>query len=264
MKDVTQITQDIFRLTIPYKDIYTTVCVVKTPEGAALFDTGSYDSDVDRYVFPFLEELDIKAQDLRYVVISHNHTDHAGGLARLMAYFPETHIVSRHPAIAEQYRNYTVLAPNDGDPLLGVLRIITVPGHTTDAVALLDTRSKTLLTGDSLQLYGIYGSGKWGANIGLPTEHLAAVEKLRGMDIDTIVASHDYHPLGYFVQGKEAVLRYLDACPEALYKIRDYLCIHPEQDPEEAAEAYNTCSGLPTVGSHIFKAIRAAMEAAKM
>lgn len=264
MKDVTQITQDIFRLTIPYKDIYTTVCVVKAPEGAVLFDTGSYDSDADGYILPFLDELGITAQALRYIVISHNHTDHAGGLARLMQHFPETCIVSRHPAIAEKFGNYAILVPDDGDPLLSVLRIITVPGHTTDAVALLDTRSGTLLTGDSLQLYGIYGSGKWGANIGLPTEHLAAVEKLRGMDIDTIVASHDYHPWGYFAQGKDEIRQYLDACPEALFKIRDFLSSHPEQDPEEAAESYNASSGLPVVGSHIFKAIRTAIDTGNM
>lgn len=264
MKDVTQITQDIYRLIIPYKDIYTTVCIVKTSEGAVLFDTGSYDSDADGYILPFLEELDIKAQELRYVVISHNHLDHAGGLERLMQHFPETCIVSRHPAIAEKYGNYTVLAPGDGDPLLSVLRIITVPGHTTDAVALLDTRSGALLTGDSLQLYGIYGSGKWGANISLPTEHLAAVEKLRSMDIATIVASHNYHPWGNFAQGKDQVSRYLDACPEALFKIQDFLSSHPEQDPEEATESYNASSGLPVVGSHIFKAIRVAMDTGNM
>ena len=53
-------------------------------------------------------------------------------------------------------------------------KAIAVPGHTPDSMSLFDVKSSTLLSGDSLQLYGIYGSCEWGANIGLVKEHIEA------------------------------------------------------------------------------------------
>ena len=47
MENVTQINENIYRLTIPYKDIFTTVYAVKTESGALLFDCASYDEDIE-------------------------------------------------------------------------------------------------------------------------------------------------------------------------------------------------------------------------
>ena len=259
MDNITQITPDIFKTTTPYMDVYTTVCAIKTPEGVALFDTGSYPEDVDTYILPFLSALGICEKDLRYIILSHNHGDHAGGLTRLLAFFPGATVVSRHPGVVEKYAG-NALYPNGGEMLLDTLQIVSIPGHCADALGLLDTRTNTMLTGDSLQLYGLYGSGKWGANISLIPEHLSAIEKLRGMKVDTIVASHDYHPWGYIARGAEEISRYLDTCAEALYKIKEYLRQHPSDDFEGSAKEYNETFGLPTMGGHVFQAIAKAME----
>lgn len=263
MENITQVVPNIHRLVIPYKDIYTTVFIVKTPSGSVLFDTASDEQDTNEYIFSALKELGITAPMLKYVVISHNHGDHAGGLERLMEVYPQTIIVSRNTALREKYQGYTVLAPEDGTVILNVLRIITVPGHTEDAVSLLDQRSQTLLTGDSLQLFGIYGSGAWGANIRMPLMHLAALDKLRKLPVETIVASHDYHPCGYMASGKE-VARYMDECAKALYQIRDMIRANQQLSDVEVAQKYNSTFKLPTVGAHVFAAIREAMDAGKM
>lgn len=256
MDNITQITSDIIRLTVPFQEIYTTVCIIRTPKGSVLFDTATYNSDVPEYILPVLKKLQV--QDLKYIVISHNHGDHAGGLEQLARILPDVTIVSLHEGIFEKYSG-RVLSPADGEMLLDVLSVIAIPGHTADSIGVLDTRTGTLISGDSLQVYGIYGSEKWGSNISFPIQHMTALAKLHALEINTILASHDYHPYGYIAQGNEAVAAYINACKEALLGIKAFICAHPELDDNSLESVYVAETGLPIVGSHVFAAIRDAM-----
>lgn len=264
METVTQINENIDRLTTAYKDIFTTVYVIKTEKGAVLFDAASYDEDAENHIVPHLRKLGISAQELKYIFISHKHTDHAGSLKRLMQAFPDTCILSRSPVLAEEYQEYSVLAPEDGDVFLDVLRVVTIPGHTKDSSALLDTRTKTLITGDCMQLYGIYGSGDWACNISLPVEHFAALEKVRAMDIDQVLTAHDYHPYGYWYRGRGEIEQALDACVAPLLQIRDLIKDNPELDDAAIRQAYNASGKLPTVKVSVVTAMRAAMNEGKI
>ena len=164
-----QICSDIFCITVPYKGIYTSVFLVRTPQGAVLFDAASYESDIQNIILPWLDEQGITAEELRYVFISHKHDDHAGGLPALLEAFPDLCIVSQSMGLQQQYGEKHFWSPRDGEMLLGCLRVVSIPGHTADSAALLDTRTGTLLCGDCLQLHGIFGMGKWGANIPHPS-----------------------------------------------------------------------------------------------
>ena len=246
-----EIVEHVFRIVIPFEDIYTTVFLIQTAEGVLMFDTATFGSDMDQYVFPVLEEINAVT---KYVFISHSHRDHAGGLSRVCEKFPGIQIVARSEMIREKYPN--VLSPADDDRLLGVLQVVEIPGHTRDCMGLLDLRSKTLLTGDSLQIYGIYGSGNWGANIRFPREHLAALDKIRKLDVQTMIASHDYHPCGFIARGKREVERYIAGCSDALYEIAAMLRDNPDLDDAAAAKRYNQTKGFPTVGFHVFEAVR--------
>ncbi len=254
MNNIQNINDNIHRFTIPYKDIFTTVYTIKTDCGILLFDTGSYDEDIENYILPFLDELEITAEMLRYVFVSHNHKDHAGGLNKFMKKFPNTCIISRCPKIKEQYANYNILEPKDNDVVLDVLKIITVPGHTQDSSAIYDTRTKTLISGDCLQLYGIYGSGKWGSNISFVKEHIDAVDKLRQMDIQHILTAHDYHPYGHSYEGED-VCKALEACISPLNEIRDLILHNPDADDERICTIYNSFD-KPTLGVHVVSSVR--------
>ena len=252
MKELTLAAPGIYRLVVPFLDIYTTIFLVETEEGWVVFDTATYPEDMDNYLVPALRELGVEKP--AWVVVSHNHRDHGGGLARFAELFPETPIAAGSTACGVRVPGREVRVLADGETLVGPLKAVMIPGHTADAVGILDTRTNTLLSGDGLQLYGIYGSGAWGANIGLIPEHLKAGEKLQGLNLQTILASHNYHPCDWRADGKEAVADYIAQCAKALRDIRAYTLAHPDQTPEEMAEAYNAASGLPTVSSRIFKA----------
>ena len=254
-----KINDHIYALCIPYKDIFTTVYFVNTAQGALLFDTATYDCDIEDAVIPALHQLGIGENDLKYVFISHNHTDHAGGLSRLLASYPKVCVVSRSEALRDKFASYTVLLPREGEILLDDLSVVFVTGHTQDSAALYDSRTKTLISGDSLQLYGIFGSGKWGANISFSSEYAEKIQKLREMDLDAILTAHDYHPCGRMYFGKTKIEAALDACLAPFGLIQRLMDENPDADDETICERYNAQGDLPILDVHVIKKYREAI-----
>ncbi len=247
------------RLTIPYKDIFTTVYTVRTDNGILIFDSGSFDEDIENSIIPFFNSLGISADEIKYVFISHNHRDHAGGLEAFMRKFPDVCIVSRSPELKEKFSGFKIISPEDGDILLDVLEVVAIPGHTKDSSAVLDKRTNTLISGDCLQLYGIFGSGKWGANISFPKKHLEAINKLRGMDIEIILTAHDYCPLGYIYSGKVEVKEALDACVAPLFEIVNLISENKEFSDEAICSMYNN-GNKPVLRDGVVTAVRKMIE----
>ena len=253
---IERINEYVTRVTIPYKDIYTTVYTVKTEDGFLLFDTGSYDSDVDDVILPHLRAIGITEERLKYVFISHRHLDHAGGLRRLLSYFPNVTVLTRSPDLITSIPEGKYHVPEDGEKIGKHLSAVTVIGHARDAAAIYDERTKMLLSGDSLQLFGIFGSGEWGANIPLPAEHLRALEKLGRMDIESIYTAHEYHPYGYRYIGREAVENALDASLRPLLTIKKMMENHPSLSNAQIRARYHASATLPTVPERVFAAVR--------
>ena len=118
--EIMQITENIHRITLPYKEIFTTVYTVKTEQGVLLFDAASFDEDVEEYILPFLEKFEITQDELKYIFISHNHKDHAGGLCQLLKFYPDVCVVSGSDELKEQYSNYNVVSYYDNDCFLNL------------------------------------------------------------------------------------------------------------------------------------------------
>ena len=253
MKHFEKITENIYLLTTLDKDIFTTVYLLIAENGAILFDAASFDADIDEVIAPALTELGVAPQ---YVFISHNHRDHAGGLPRFAARYPETTIVSRSPALQEKLAGHPFLLPEEGMVLLDTYRVIPIVGHTADSAALLDTRTNTLITGDCLQLYGICGSEDWASNINFPAEHWQALDRLEKMPIAAVYTAHDYYPHGYFAVGEAEVARYITACREPLLRIKELIVAHPEADDAAVRALYNTTEGIPTIREAVVRAVR--------
>lgn len=252
MLEIRKFNEHIHYFNVPYKDIYVGIYVIETDGGAVLFDTAANDADVDTYIAPALEQLGVK---LTHIFISHNHSDHAGGLARVAALYPDAKIVSRSQKLQEAYPD--ILALEDGQMLTDCLQVVTISGHTPDSAALFDLRTGTLITGDCLQSYGIYGSGYWYGAVTLTAAHYAAVRKLRAFPIENIATAHDYHPVGQFSLGKDAVAARLDSCIGALERVWAIMDANPIMTDEEIASLCND-GRLPKVASRVVAALRKA------
>lgn len=253
--NITRPSEDIIRIIIPFLDIDTAVFLVRLGEEYLLFDTATYDTDMTELLFPCLSELGIPEEALTTVFISHPHRDHAGGLGAVLARYPTITVLAGGRALLDTHKAARLSLVRDGDRIGGVLRVVALPGHTADAVALLDTRTGILLSGDGLQLSGIFGSGWWGANITLPRAHKEALDRLSALPITAIYPAHDYHPEGRAYIGREAIARAIAACHAPLDKIREMILAAPGADDKAIAAAYNQ-EPLPTLGWPVVAAVR--------
>lgn len=240
------ITEDICCFKVPFMDVYVGIYVLQTPKGAVLFDAAATDWDVDNYIQPALEQMGITPT---HIFISHNHLDHAGGLPRLREIFPDAEVLARSRRI-ENAR-----APEDGEALLDVLQVVTIPGHTMDCMALLDTRTMTLISGDCLQAYGLFGAGPWYGAIGYPEAHLEALEKIRKLPLQTVATAHDYHPCGQISRGEQAISQRLQYCVAAMKRIADIAKENRELSDEQLAALCNDGT-MPRISAHIAGILR--------
>lgn len=198
------ICENLYRLRIPFEDLYTSVYFVRNGSKAAIIDSGACDADIDTYVIPALQTLGIENRDVQYLLLTHAHGDHAGGIGRLSALFPTAEL---RAAYVVDLPHFTAL--DDMEILLSDLQTVYLPGHLNHSVGFLHLPSGTLLSGDCLQLKGI---GKYRNNIADREAYERSVEKLLAMPILRIVAAHEFDPLGSIADGEEQVRTYLEMC----------------------------------------------------
>lgn len=252
----TVINDNLSYVTTSYKDIYTTVYLIKTDKGYMLFDTASFDEDIDNTLIPYLNEAGVDKENLKYVFISHAHKDHMGGLERLLKFYPDVTVITKSKMLADSLSAFKCIIPSESDVFLDVLSVVLIPGHSACSQAIYDKRDKSLITGDCLQLYGIYGSGNWACNITLPEKHFEALDKIEKMDISAIYTAHDYHPMGQFYVGKEKVKEAIKNCREPLFNLKEMIRENSSLSDEEIMELYNKDGKLPKVGVGVIKNLR--------
>ena len=186
--------ENIYRLKVPFETIYTSVFLVKTEGGNVLVDCATFASDVDEYILPALNQLGLHLTDIACLILTHYHSDHAGGKARILELVPNMKIVQ-----------------NEGGNLLSDISVYALKGHTLDCIGVFDKKSKTLITGDGLQGAGI---GKYRCSLESKDEYLKTIEKIGNNEsIENILFSHEYEPWykdGAF--GREEVKKCLDDC----------------------------------------------------
>lgn len=202
--------ENIYKLDIPFYTVTTSSFAITSEENNILVDCGTTPNDVEEIIIPALNALGITPN---YIFLTHSHDDHAGGLKTIIKNFPHIRLLSFNKALCDEFGGSLL---KNGDEIIKNICFLSLPGHSFDSGALLDKRSKSLITGDSLQLWGIK---QYGCGVSNPTEYLKLLERLKKLKIDNIFASHEYYPLGSTAQGSAEVKKYLDECESIYNKI---------------------------------------------
>ena len=188
----------IYRLRVPFENIYTSVFLVESGEGALLVDCATTAEDVDGVILPALRERGLDASALRALVLTHHHRDHAGGRARLLTHCPTLKTID--------FSHREEIAGISFSPL---------PGHTKNSMGVFVSRCGILISGDGLQGDGVdrYRTSLEDREAYLDTlDRLEADESIQG-----ILFSHAYEPwCEDSAFGREAVLRCLLACRKSI------------------------------------------------
>ena len=183
--------EGIYRLKIPFESVYTSVFLVVGKDGVALVDAATTTADVDEWILPALARLGYALKDIPYLVITHRHYDHAGGLARILEICPQIEVVET------------------AKPLFYGVSTYPLHGHAEHCVGVLCEQTNTLISGDGLQGNGLED---YPCNVPYQEAYLATIARVKQDErIQNLLFSHDYRPQNQnFVHGRKNVLQYVD------------------------------------------------------
>jgi len=186
-------------------------CYIVVNEDIMLIDTGmpGNSSKIIKYV----KSLNRSPNDIKTIVITHNHFDHVGSLSKMKEITGAK--IAVHPADADYIRGkgqhvgstfinaiikligviYRVkpvepeILLQDGD-LIGEYRVIHTPGHSPGSICLYNPKNKAIFVGDNLQ----YREGKLHSPgeqlIPEPEKYKESMKKLLELDIEIILTGH--------------------------------------------------------------------------
>lgn len=251
---------NVYRLKIPFGGVWTGVFWITGPENY-LIDSGGNAQGAAEMILPGLQELGYTVDDIAWLICTHTHGDHVGGHRALIeagldrvACFEGSLDQLRDPlkyniAIRQVFPEHS--APpsrglqgceparllKDGEVLGGYLRLVHTPGHDADACCVLDERTGTLITGDSLQWNGTDAQGI-ALVMDLPA-YRASLDKLERLAPEHILAGHPYQPDVCQVDGPDACRESLRLCQTYMDRYSAFIkarCEAGERDPAVLAE----------------------------
>ncbi len=201
-----KLTERIYRLKVPFENIYTAVFLVSHKDGRALVDCATTREDAENIILPAISELGIDKREITHILITHAHGDHAGGLRYIIPHLPEAVVCSGSNFVKERLDPPHFVCLTDGQIITDGITAVSLPGHSVDMLGYLDTESMTLISGDAVQLCGV---GRYGCGLGSFDSYFSSLDKLSEMKLERLIASHDYYPHGSTAEGREEVERYL-------------------------------------------------------
>ncbi len=230
-----KIIDDIYRLETPAEGVWNGIVFVDGEE-KVLIDSGLDAQNVDECLVPALAQMRYRLSDVDWLLNTHCHGDHVGGHKRIVELgdvkaavyresLPKLHDPLKYskliratfpehspapPAVLEGVEESRIL--DNEEMIAGRLQLIATPGHDDDCVCFYDWKTKTLITGDSLQGNGTASQGT-ALYMSLP-DYRETLAKLKAMDIHNIVSGHPYLFSGDKAIGKRSVLEYLNKCEQ--------------------------------------------------
>ena len=146
-------------------------------------------------VLAYLEKTRRKPSQVKRIVLTHRHGDHAGAVPNLVkatgaevyAHEDEAAAVSAQEGAPNEIKRL-----KDGDvvPVLGGLRAIEVPGHTTGHLCFYLPRHKALFTGDALINRGEMTGPVAQYTSDVSRAHQSLKDKIAPLDVEALCVAH--------------------------------------------------------------------------
>ena len=163
--------------------------VVIRDGAAAIVDTGVAESEPS--IEAVLTGAGLGWGDVSDVIVTHNHSDHAGSLFAIASLAPDAALYGGAADIPVMQAPREITAVGDGDTVFG-LDIIETPGHTEGHLSVVDPVARFLITGDAMV-------GNNGALAGPNRQFtpdmstaLESVSKLATLDVDEVLVAHGF------------------------------------------------------------------------
>lgn len=256
-----EIVPNIHLLKVPFESVFTSVFFVVENKEITVYDTATTKEDAEKYILPVLKDFVNDGYEVKRIVISHFHGDHAGALKYVAGAYPKAKIYAGDGEYFEKQGICGVMCAGDGMKISENLTLYRFCGHSHDCTAILDGRTSTLLTADAFQGYGILRYGVYG-NVG---QWLDSIDRAKALDVENLITSHDYFPDGQTAFGKAQVKKYLDRCCDCFKEIYVYIKKSQNEgafDLKAIAEKYNAerkakFPNHPTIGADFMGIVKA-------
>lgn len=194
-----QAVQGIYRLKVPFEDLYTSVFLIKASDCNVLIDCATTHSDVDEIIVPALQEIGTPLSEINYLVITHDHGDHSGGKMKI------------------RFSNRNIRIVTSLEKISNDLELISMTGHSDDGIGVLDLRTGTLISGDAIQGEGI---GKYRFGITNLVDYVKTINMVKAdKRVQNILFSHAFEPWNNdSAIGRKEVEKRLKDCIKVLSK----------------------------------------------
>jgi len=190
MKDVEKIADDLYFIKQPMRvEWFCGLTVILGSSKVGLIDTGFERTPVD-YIFPLLQELGRRPEEISYVVNTHRDGDHVLGNRAIKEITKAK--IAIHELEAEAVETVDIKLKDEDIVELGdrKFRVIHAPGHRPGSICLYDNKSYTLITGDCV-------CGERTDLIRMDKEiYIDSLKKLLDLDTKVMIMSHPFKPLG--------------------------------------------------------------------
>ena len=154
---------------------------------AAIVDTGLKGSEAQ--IGEAVKAAGLAWTDVRHVIVTHKHPDHAGSLAAVLAAATNATVSAGQADIGAIESPRPINPVADGAEIFG-LQILATPGHTAGHISVFDAGARVLVTGDAVNR----SSGDVAGSNPQYTEDMAkaneSAKKLAALDVETVLFGH--------------------------------------------------------------------------
>jgi glyoxylase-like metal-dependent hydrolase (beta-lactamase superfamily II) len=208
---MTQVIPNVYQFRFRYANVFLIV-----EDKLTLIDTGVRRNS--RWIIKGIRSLGRSPEEIKFIVLTHNHFDHTGGLpvfrklTKAKVFAPKIDFTLDkdtvpYPVYVNAFlsmpgfsllKKRWILTDKDVDtlliggeilPVLGGLQVITTPGHTSGSISLYAPQKKLLFVADAIKK-------RRGLHLPLKTattdinQAIASIEKMTQLDVETICFGH--------------------------------------------------------------------------